>query len=238
MKSSSFAKEELVEDYLTALLSEEPTDDHIQRESVAKLLESAELADKKVEAAEPVIVPTQTPIEIKETAPEVDIEETPATPADAIETDAIPTKDFQALFFKVAGLTLALPLTELGGLHKIDKIGPLFGKPDWFKGVMMHRDENLSVVDTAKWVMPEKYDEKLAESLNYQYLIMLDSSGWGLACESLVTTSTLIPSDVKWREANGKRPWLAGMVKEKMCALVNVKQLIDMLNKGQGSNDK
>ena len=102
----------------------------------------------------------------------------------------------------------------------------------------MHRDENLSVVDTAKWVMPEKYDEKLAESLNYQYLIMLDSSGWGLACESLVTTSTLIPSDVKWREANGKRPWLAGMVKEKMCALVNVKQLIDMLNKGQGSNDK
>lgn len=238
MKSSSFAKEELVEDYLTALLSEEPTDDHVQRESVAKLLESAEIEQPITKVAEPQIEDLPAQIEIKETAPEVEIEESVEPTTTKVETDAIPTTEFQALFFKVAGLTLALPLTELGGIHKIDKIGPLFGKPDWFKGVMLHRDENLSVVDTAKWVMPEKYDEKLAESLNYQYLIMLDTSGWGLACESLVTTSTLIPSDVKWREANGKRPWLAGMVKEKMCALVNVKQLVDMLDKGQGSNDK
>lgn len=238
MKTSSFAKEELVEDYLTALLSEEPTDDHVQRESIAKLLESAEIEQSKSELVEPRIEDIPAQIEIKETAPEVDTEESVEPTSTKVETEAIPTTEFQALFFKVAGLTLALPLTQLGGIHKIDKIGPLFGKPDWFKGVMLHRDENLSVVDTAKWVMPEKYDEKLAESLNYQYLIMLDTSGWGLACESLVTTSTLIPSDVKWREANGKRPWLAGMVKEKMCALVNVKQLVDMLDKGQDSNDK
>ena len=86
--------------------------------------------------------------------------------------------------------------------------------------------------------MPEKYDEKLAENLNYQYLIMLDDSDWGLASEKLVNTVTLQPEDVKWREAHGKRPWLAGLVKEKMCALINVRQLIAMLNQGQGSNDK
>ena len=122
--------------------------------------------------------------------------------------------------------------------HQIEKVGPLFGKPDWFMGVMLHRDSKLNVVDSAKWVMPEKYDENLAESLNYRYLIMLGESEWGLASEKLVNTVNLTIDDVKWRESTGKRPWLAGMVKEKMCALVDVEELISMLNKGLGSNDQ
>ncbi|WP_269517701.1 chemotaxis protein CheW [Alteromonas sp. BMJM2] len=145
---------------------------------------------------------------------------------------------FQALFFEVAGLTLAVPLTTLGGIHQIDKISPLFGKPDWFMGVMLHRESKLSVVDSAKWVMPEKYTEELAESLNYRYLIMLGESEWGLASEKLVNTVNLTKDDVKWRGSTGKRPWLAGMVKEKMCALIDVEELISMLNKGLGSNDQ
>jgi purine-binding chemotaxis protein CheW len=145
---------------------------------------------------------------------------------------------FQALFFEVAGLTLAVPLTTLGGIHQIDKIAPLFGKPDWFMGVMLHRESKLSVVDSAKWVMPEKYTEELAESLNYRYMITLGESEWGLASEKLVNTVNLTKDDVKWRGSTGKRPWLAGMVKEKMCALIDVEELISMLNKGLGSNDQ
>ena len=103
---------------------------------------------------------------------------------------------------------------------------------------MIHRAEKINVVDSAKWVMPEKYDENLAQSLNYRYLIMLGDSWWGMACEKLVNTVTLTKADVKWRESVGKRPWLAGMVKEKMCALIDVSELISMLNKGLGSNDQ
>ena len=145
---------------------------------------------------------------------------------------------FQALFFEVAGLTLAVPLITLGGIHNLTKIGPLFGKPAWFMGVMLHREEKLSVVDTARWVMPEKYDQTLADKLNYQYLIMLGDSPWGLASEKLVNTVTLNKDDVKWRKANAKRPWLAGMVKDKMCALLDVDELISMLNNGLGSKDQ
>ncbi|GAC15867.1 chemotaxis protein CheW [Aliiglaciecola lipolytica] len=238
MSNGTFAKEELVEDYLTALLTEEVPEKELQRENVAKLLETANVVENQKEVTLPTENLESSLVEVKESAALVDKQE--ALPVNKIETAEweIPTTSFQALFFNVAGLTLALPLTELGGIHKIQKIGPLFGKPNWFKGVMLHREEKLSVVDTAMWVMPEKYNQALAESLKYQYLIMLDSSSWGLACESLVTTATLAPNDVKWREANGKRPWLAGMVKEKMCALVNVKQLVKLLNKGQGSNGK
>ncbi|PKG81251.1 chemotaxis protein CheW [Colwellia sp. 75C3] len=140
--------------------------------------------------------------------------------------------DFQAMFFEVAGLTIAVPLIELGGIHKVDKMTSLVGKPDWFKGVMLYRDEKINAVDTALWVMPEKCDETLKNSLNYQYIIMLNDSPWGLMAEHLVDTVVLSQDEVKWLDSTNKRPWLAGLVKDKMCALLDVNALIQLLDKG------
>lgn len=243
MSKGTFAKEEIMEEYLGALLTEAQEEELATKQRVAKLLESAVPQVPEVELK---TTPADTQVEVKAKIDEperVKVIETLAEKekqAAAVKTKiAEPfTEPFQALFFEVAGLVMAVPLINLGGIHNLEKVGPLFGKPKWFKGVMLHREENLSVVDTACWVMPEKYNEKLAESLNYQYLIMLDDSGWGFAAEKLVTTATLQPDAVKWRGGEGKRPWLAGLVKEKMCALINVKQTIAMLEKGQGSNDQ
>ncbi|TMM44969.1 chemotaxis protein CheW [Colwellia ponticola] len=140
--------------------------------------------------------------------------------------------DFQVMFFDVAGLIIAVPLIELGGIYKVGKTTKLMGKPNWFKGVMIHRDEKINVVDTALWVMPEKCDEKLKESLNYQYIIMLNDSSWGLMAENLIDTVILSQDEVKWLDSNNKRPWLAGLVKKKMCALLDVTALIQLLDKG------
>ncbi|TMS81832.1 chemotaxis protein CheW [Pseudoalteromonas sp. S554] len=143
--------------------------------------------------------------------------------------------EFQALFFEVAGLTLAVPLKALGGIHQLGEVNHLFGKPKWFKGVMLNRDEKLNVVDTARWVMPEKYDEKLEASLDYQYLITLGDSQWGLLAEKLINNITLTKEDVKWRTDQSKRPWLAGVIKEKMCALIDVDNLNTLLEEGLDS---
>ncbi len=262
-KQSPFAKEEVMEAYLDSLLKEPVVPEDVTART-AKLLERA--SQQMTESA--IVVTSQEPLPgdeqeqiaqdvtsllaKSEQSNEVDEKHIPITEVEEkseqdlvehTEKVKIPLKDtlsfrFQALFFEVAGLTLAVPLTTLGGIHQIEKIGPLFGKPDWFMGVMLHRESKLNVVDSAKWVMPEKYDENLAQSLNYRYLIMLGESVWGLASEKLVNTVNLTTDDVKWRESTGKRPWLAGMVKEKMCALVDVEELISMLNKGLGSNDQ
>lgn len=226
----------------------EQASQHIANEPLVKsdvpLSQNVEIIEPAVASEKSTTVEDELNIEevqIREIRVEDDI--TPADENAAHAQTKIALKDsldfrFQALFFEVAGLTLAVPLTTLGGIHQIDKIAPLFGKPDWFMGVMLHRESKLNVVDSAKWVMPEKYNEALAESLDYRYLIMLGESAWGLASEKLVNTVNLTKDDVKWRESTGKRPWLAGMVKEKMCALIDVEELISMLNKGLGSNDQ
>lgn len=160
----------------------------------------------------------------------------PVVSAKKTETRAYRQGRFQALFFSVAGLKLAVPLTELGGIHQLGDINSLFGKPAWFKGVMLYRQQKISVVDSARWVMPEKYDQQLQQKLNYQYVIMLGTSNWGLTCETLINTFSLEQDEVKWRETDGKRPWMAGLIKKHMCALVDVDAMINLLNRGQDIN--
>ncbi|NVD06187.1 chemotaxis protein CheW [Vibrio sp. JPW-9-11-11] len=139
--------------------------------------------------------------------------------------------EFQVLYFDVNDVTFAVPLDELGGIHRTAEMNHLIGRPDWYLGLQTSRESQLDVVDTAKWVMSEKLkDDSYKE--NYQYIVMLGESMWGLASTQLMGTEALDPAMVRWRETAGKRPWLAGMVKEKMCALIHVEALIAMLNAG------
>lgn len=57
-----------------------------------------------------------------------------------------------------------MPLTELGGIHQLTKINTLFGKPDWFAGVMTQRETQLNVVDTTRWIMPGREASSLSVS--------------------------------------------------------------------------
>ncbi|MCY9872021.1 chemotaxis protein CheW [Vibrio barjaei] len=141
------------------------------------------------------------------------------------------TEGFQVLYFDVNGMTFAVPLDELGGIHQIGELNHLIGKPAWYLGLQSSRDSQLDVVDTAMWVMPDVLNDDSYKDA-YEYIVMLGESHWGLASTELKGTELLRPEAVRWREKSGKRPWLAGMVKEQMCALVHVSELIDMLNAG------
>ncbi|MGL5907727.1 MAG: chemotaxis protein CheW, partial [Shewanella sp.] len=145
--------------------------------------------------------------------------------------------EFQVLFFQVAGLTLAVPLVSLGGIVKIERINHIIGRPSWFFGVQTYREQQLNIVDTGAWVMPEKYTDELKQTVNYQYVVLLAGSNWGLTCESLVNAVKINKTQVNWRSKAGKRPWLAGVVKQQMCGILHVQALVDMLDAGLGCQD-
>jgi len=251
MDKSLSASKKLMKNYLSDLLTEEVVEKApVETEQLNKLLQQATVTEQIENSSADIIVSRKSAdtkiVELEpETEPEVELKEVPLETfktAEQLSTssqveqneNAISYKEgsFQAMFFDVAGLTVAVPLIELGGIHNLSKTTNLMGKPDWFTGVMLHREEKINVVDTARWVMPEKYNAELEESLNYQFVIMLSESRWGLQAETLVDTVTLQPEDVKWVDQTSKRPWLAGLVKDRMCALLNVQALIKLLNKG------
>lgn len=241
------ASQKVMKHYLNALLTDDVVETPIQQAKKQQLNELLAPVSAPVKApviAKPAVVaPVTAPVVkapvVAPVAPVVEqVKLAPAVPA--VKAAAPVVKDyrkgrFQALFFTVAGLKVALPLKALGGIHKIMPISSLPGQPEWLKGVMLYREQKINVVDTALWVMPEKYDQELAEKLNYQYVIMLGNSHWGLACDTLVNTIALEQDEVKWRESEGKRPWLAGLIKQHMCALLDVDALIALLAKGMNS---
>lgn len=135
---------------------------------------------------------------------------------------------FEALIFEVRGLQLAVPLISLGSIHHLDdEITPIFGRADWYLGMYRVNDRNLQVVDTARWVMPSRGAATSEEE--YDFVIRLGDTNWGLACSSVHQSMRIRQSEVKWRTANSKRPWLAGTVIAKMCALLDVDNMAELL---------
>lgn len=137
-------------------------------------------------------------------------------------------ESFDVLLFDVCGLKLAVPMESLGKIIKVEhETNQLIGRPSWFMGAYNEAEEHLYVVDTAKYIMPEKgYDLSVD---GFSYLIQMQRSKWTLACKNVHTTVRLEPDQVKWRSNQGKRQWLSGTVIEHMCALIHVDNLVELL---------
>ena len=140
--------------------------------------------------------------------------------------------EFQVLFFLVKGIRFAVPLVNLGGIFQCDKVTPLFGKPDWFQGIADIRGRKMNVVDTLKWVKSDA-----PQSEKYEYMISLDKTLWSIGCDVLEGNRILNKENITWRQTAGNRPWLAGIVKKEMCALLHVKALIKMFENGVNLKD-
>lgn len=137
-------------------------------------------------------------------------------------------KRFDVLLFTVYGLTLAVPLVALGQIQPLnDELTPLFGQAKWFMGLQPTPMGQVKTVNTALFVMPERYNEAFLETA--KYVISIDGLDWGLAVDSVQQPKSLDPDDIKWRGSRSQRPWLAGTVKEHMCALLDIPNLGRML---------
>ncbi|WP_028024798.1 chemotaxis protein CheW [Enterovibrio calviensis] len=222
----TYAEAAATEEAIAEVTDAEPQVDLAVDDFVIEQVEAPASEDFYVEDTAYVEPEVETDVE-----PEVQADEDIAPPWQNIASEYA----FQVLFFESFGVTYAVPLAELGGIHRLEDCNHLIGRPDWYLGLQTERDQQLDVVDTAKWVMPEKITDN-SHREGYSYIVLLGDSKWGLACNSLLGTESLKGEQVRWREQAGKRPWLAGLVKERMCALIHVKALIAMLNQGIDAN--
>lgn len=190
-----------------------------------------------IEAPEPVLasVSTIAPLLQALVPPIVEVHLPPSNTPPPVETDGRPAwaaEPFECLLFDVAGLTLAVPLVCLGSIYSLagQELTALFGQPDWFLGILPSQAGNLKVLDTARWVMPDRYRDDFR--LGLQYVISVQGYEWGLAVHQVSRSLRLDPNEIKWRSHRGQRPWLAGTVIEHMCALLDVSALAELIASG------
>lgn len=245
---------EVLDEFQAAVLEEQARD--ARRESLASRPVATTFAEppavrmpvaapalKVAPVVEPVVAPVvenvagpvvEAPVRVE---PLVDVHLAPAPdqPQPPKTVDGRPVwaaEPFECLLFDVAGLTLAVPLVCLGSIYTLagQELTPLFGQPEWFLGILPSQAGNLKVLDTARWVMPERYRDDFRDGL--QYVISVQGYEWGLAVHNVSRSLRLDPSEIKWRSQRGQRPWLAGTVIEHMCALLDVAELAELIASG------
>ena len=181
----------------------------------------------------PELPPQSALVSVEPIAEFVSKEQTPGGPPARLSSQPEWGEEpFECLLFDVAGLTLAVPLVSLGSIYPLagHDLTPLFGQPSWFLGILPSQGGNLKVLDTARWVMAERYRDDFRDGL--QYVISVQGYEWGLAVHQVSRSIRLDPKEVKWRTQRSQRPWLAGTVIDHMCALVDVAALAELIASG------
>lgn len=182
------------------------------------------------EALPELTPPPETPADIQAQAETEVSSQTKANPVELKYPKAPPwaQESFDVLLFDVCGLKLAVPMESLGKIIKVDhETNHLIGRPGWFIGSYNDNEQNLFVVDTAQYIMPEKGFDLHRDG--FEFIIQLQRSKWTLACKKVHSTVRIEPDQVKWRSQQGKRQWLSGTVIDHMCALIHVDSLISLL---------
>ncbi|MFJ7883172.1 chemotaxis protein CheW [Pseudomonas sp. NPDC096917] len=238
-----------LQSYLDTLLfdaTQEVLDDVALAEPELDALEdfAAAVLEEQVRDARAAPVELAVPLELSAVIPTAELWVQPAVevhrasapgtrlPVQENGRPAWASEPFECLLFDVAGLTLAVPLVCLGSIYSLQgrELTPLFGQPEWFLGILPSQSGKLNVLDTARWVMPDRYRDDFREGL--QYVISVQGYEWGLAVHQVSRSLRLDPNQIKWRSQRGQRPWLAGTVIEHMCALLDVAELAQLITRG------
>lgn len=226
----SLAHSELDDEFAQAVLEEQVRDARLQAQATlpAPAASQVELQIPDTKRASLPVAPPEQEQRVVQEAP------SQTQPQLDVQRPEWSQEPFECLLFEVAGLTLAVPLVCLGTIYALagQELTPLFGQPEWFLGILPGQAGNLKVIDTARWVMPERYRPELKEGL--QYVLSMQGYEWGLAVHQVSRSIRLDPQQVKWRSQRTQRPWLAGTVVEHMCALLDVSVLGKLIaSKGQ-----
>lgn len=227
VENTLLAPQEALWSYLDALLREIPKPSAAVAEEIQdwdpSALEPAGPSIAKLPVA--ALAPAAAVVSVPETQPE------PAA-VQPRERPAWAEAEFQALLFSVGGLSLAVPLVALQSVSPWPEQGvtPMPNQPHWCHGLLRYRGHNVRVVDTAAMVIPADRAE-LMPTEPPEHLLIVGDGRWALACSAIGDVIRLAPEQVRWRSHRGSRPWLAGTVLERLCALIDTEAFAAMLAK-------
>ncbi|HHJ18233.1 MAG TPA: chemotaxis protein CheW [Gammaproteobacteria bacterium] len=145
--------------------------------------------------------------------------------------------EFQVMLFKVAGLTLAVPLDGLNGVVEWkDDLAEMPGHAEFYLGILQHQGQRIPVVETASLVFPPEKLASLAVAEprdRVTRIVLIDEGRWGLAVDSVEEVITLQHDKVRWRSERTQRKWLLGTVIDHMCALIEPHAFAEKLVSGE-----
>ncbi len=151
------------------------------------------------------------------------------------------TAPFQALLFSANGIKMVVPLVQLHSIVELTTpIKAMPGNAVWFMGLWPWRGTHVKVIDICKFMAMKGAELKNTELKNSgenipKRIVLINDGSWGFVCDEVSEIFTLSPGQIKWRVDRTHHAWLAGMVVEHMCALLDVDGLASGLSSVQSA---
>lgn len=134
---------------------------------------------------------------------------------------------FKCLSVNLAGMKLMIPAMSVSYVERINKnIIRLPLEAEAFRGVVTLRERSVSVIDLHKLISKNgisyNHMEKNVEECHVEYVIVMDDGAYALSCDHIGEMIELYPEDIRWNKASFNNPLFAGIVPDKLCAIVNI----------------
>lgn len=144
-------------------------------------------------------------------------------------------EEFEVMIVEAGGLRIAVPEFSLGSIHSIKDskldTNVMPRNSHLFIGTAEINHMKYPLIDCCRWMMPEQYSEIVQDDFAYTYYMTHNNSHYALAVNAVHTSLQLDKSEIKWRRADSKRPWVAGMLTSQRAILVELDHLISHIHK-------
>lgn len=125
--------------------------------------------------------------------------------------------------FQVGGLKFALDTAQVKTVIPFPAHGVEYENARPVRLTAAGRQPPLDIVDTRRRVFPEGHPGH-HDTRPYGFLILLGTNTLALACDDIEQVVRVASHQVQWRRERGSRPWLAGMLNDPKCAVLDVKE--------------
>ena len=135
---------------------------------------------------------------------------------DLVHGPAWAAQAFRVLLFQIGGYRFALPLLHMRSVSLLpDGCVRLPGQPPWHLGVARLRGGPVVMVDLGLLVGIE------ACCSAARYLLVVGDGNLALVCDRIDDAPLVPPEKVRWRRGGDDKAWLAGLLSEVMCVLLD-----------------
>jgi chemotaxis signal transduction protein len=137
-----------------------------------------------------------------------------------------PESRFSAILFGVGRYKFAVPLNMLDSVTRITgRPTGMFGQPGWHRGVVLSRERQLVLVDPGRLL--GLADAEPVEPVDH--VLVLPGGRYGILSSQAPEPVTLRGSGIRWSRPEARRPWLAAILPEHMCVMLDTEVLLELV---------
>lgn len=137
-----------------------------------------------------------------------------------------PESSFSAIKFGVGRFRFVAPLNMLDSVASIaDRPTPMFGQPDWHRGVVVNRGQQLVLVDPGALLGLEGVEPVTSA----EHVLVLPGGRLGLLSSVPPEPLTLRGGDIRWSRPDPRRAWMAAILPDEMCVMVDVEAFAEQI---------